>query len=88
MHNDHSPAAEGRDERWRVADVEPIDPFGLRTVTIGTVLWVVAFVALLPFYDTLRETGRLWWLWTCLGGFGMGLCGIELSKRRARRDLH
>lgn len=67
-----------------VADVEPLDVDGVRTVEIGVGLWLVAFVALLPFYGNLEETGRLWWLWTCLAGFGLGLLGLEYCRRRRR----
>ncbi|WP_229662794.1 DUF2530 domain-containing protein [Nocardioides phosphati] len=71
---------------YLVADVEPLDLDGVRTVEIGTVLWLVAFLAMLPFYGRLEETGRLWWLWACMAGFGLGLFGIEICrKRRARR---
>ena len=43
---------------------------------------MIAFLALLPFYGRLEETGRTWWLWTCLAGFGFGLFGIEYCRRR------
>jgi hypothetical protein len=71
-----------------VADVEPLDVDGVRTVEIGVVLWAIAFVALLPFWGRLEEDGRLWWLWTCLAGFGLGLLGLEYCRRRrkARRE--
>ena len=65
-----------------VADVEPLDLDGVRTVEIGTIAWLVAFIALLPFYNSLQDDGRLWWLWTCLSGFGLGLFGIEYCRRR------
>ena len=65
-----------------VADVDPLDVDGIRTVTVGTALWLLAFVALLPFYGLLEESGRGWWLWTCLAGFGLGLCGWEYCRRR------
>lgn len=71
---------------YLVADVEPLDLDGVRTVEVGTVLWLVAFLAMLPFYGSLEESGRLWWLWACMAGFGLGLFGIEICrKRRARR---
>lgn len=71
-----------------VADVAPLDVDGVRTVEVGTVLWLVGFVGLLPFYGTLAESGRTWWLWTCLAGFGLGLFGLDHCRRRrnARRD--
>lgn len=65
-----------------VADVQPLDVDGVRTVEVGTALWLVGFLALLPFYSPLAEAGRLWWLWTCTAGVGLGLFGIEYCRRR------
>ena len=68
-----------------VADVEPLDVDGVRTVEVGTALWLLGFLALLPFYGAPRRTtGRTWWLWTCLAGFGLGLFGLEYFRRRRR----
>jgi hypothetical protein len=67
-----------------VADVEPLDVDGVRTVEVGTALWLVAFVALLPFYGRLRDSGNEWWLWTCLAGVGLGLFGLEYCRRRRK----
>lgn len=67
-----------------VADVEPLDVDGVRTVQVGVVLWVVAFVALLPFYSRLRDAGHGWILWTCAAGCGLGLLGLEVCRRRRR----
>ena len=44
--------------------------------------WRLTLIALLPFYSSLSDDGRLWWLWTCLAGFGLGLFGIEYCRRR------
>lgn len=68
-----------------VADVEPLDVDGVRTVAVGTALWALAFVLLLPFYGRLEESGRLWWLWTCVAGFGLGIIGWDYCRRRRRR---
>jgi hypothetical protein len=62
--------------------VQPLDVTGTRTVTVGVVAWAIAFLALLPFYETLRDDGNLWWLWTCVAGFGLGLLGREYCRRR------
>ncbi len=70
-----------------VADVEPLDVDGTRTVAVGTVLWLVAFVLLLPFTGRLAEAHRLWWLWTCLAGFGLGVLGWDYCRRRRNRRL-
>ena len=72
------------DRVYLVADVEPLDVDGVRTVAVGAALWLLAFVALLPFYGRLAEDGRTWWLWTCLSGFGLGLFGYEYCRRRRR----
>jgi hypothetical protein len=70
-----------------IADVEPLDVDGTRTVAVGTALWLLAFVLLLPFTGQLAEHHRLWWLWTCLAGFGLGLLGWDYCRRRRNRRL-
>lgn len=70
--------------RYVIADVEPLDVDGVRTVAVGTGLWLLAFVLLLPFYGRLEESGRLDWLWTCVAGFGLGIIGWDHCRRRRR----
>ena len=70
--------------RFVVADVEPLDVNGVRTVAVGTALWAIAFVLLLPFYGRLEASGREWWLWTCVAGFGLGIIGWDYCRRRRR----
>lgn len=65
-----------------VADVEPLDVDGTRTVLVGTLAWVVAFLALLPFRTQLVADNREWMLWTCLAGAGLGCLGLEYCRRR------
>ena len=65
-----------------VAPVEPLDVDGVRTVQVGVAIWVVAFLALLPFYGRLQDADRGWWLWTCAAGAGLGLFGLEYCRRR------
>jgi hypothetical protein len=77
------PGGEEGGRRYLIADVDPLDVSGVRTVMVGTALFVLAFLALLPFTDDLREDGRMWWLWTCLAGIGLGLFGIQYCRRRA-----
>ena len=67
-----------------VADVEPLDVDGTRTVAVGSLLWLVAFVLLLPFYDRLADADKTWWLWTCLAGFGLGVIGWDYCRRRKK----
>ncbi len=63
-------------------EVAPLDVDGVRTIEIGTLVWLVAFLGLLPFYGRLHEDGHAWWLWTCLAGFGLGALGVEWLRRR------
>ena len=67
-----------------VADVDPLDVDGTRTVAVGTLLFGLAFLALLPMQDRLDDAGRGWWVWTCLAGFGLGVVGWEYCRRRKR----
>lgn len=66
----------------KVAAVEPMDVDGVRTMTVGTILWGVLAIALLPFLGNLESTGRTWWMWTAVAGFGLGLIGLEYCRRR------
>ena len=68
-----------------VAEVRPLDVSGLRTVTVGTVLFLVAGLVLVLFFrDWMEDTDREWWLLTCVAGFGLGLFGYDHCRRRAR----
>ena len=65
-----------------VPDPKPLDVDGIRTMTVGSILWLAVLVGLLPFLGTLQRNGDVWWLWTCLAGFGLGLIGVEYCRRR------
>lgn len=67
-----------------VADVELLDVDGVRTTEVGTAIWLIGFIALLPFYGRLEDSGNEWWLWTCLAGFGLGLFGLDHCRRRRK----
>lgn len=73
------------EESGSAAEPRPLDVDGVGTALVGTIAWVVALVALVPFYSTLREQGRDWWIWTCLAGVGLGLIGFEYCRRRRAR---
>lgn len=66
----------------KVAEVEPMDVDGVRTMTVGTIIWGVLAIALLPFLGNLESAGRTWWMWTAVAGFGLGLIGLEYCRRR------
>jgi hypothetical protein len=55
-----------------------------RIVVIGTVLWFLAFVALLPCYGWLGAHHHRLWLWTCLAGWLLGLLGLAVMRRHRR----
>ena len=72
-----------------IADVAPLDVDGTWTVAVGSGLFLLAFVALLPFYGSLEDAGRAWWVWTCLCGFVLGVvgwayCRVRRDRRQAR----
>lgn len=77
--------AEQGSPRHITADVAPLDVDGVRTVGIGSALWVVAFFVLLLLYGRLEAREHTWWLWTCLVGFGQGVIGLEYCRRRRNR---
>jgi Protein of unknown function (DUF2530) len=65
--------------------VQPLDVDGVRTAWVGTAVWLVAFVVLLPFHGRLADDGRAWWLWTCLVGAGLGLVAVWITTRHRGR---
>jgi hypothetical protein len=67
---------------YLIADVEPLDVDGVRTVQVGLAIWFLVFLGLLPFWSALTDADRTWWLWTCLAGSGLGLFGLEYCRRR------
>lgn len=67
----------------RKPDPAPLPYDGVLTVTIGTGLWLVALIVLLPFWSHLRRDGHLWWIAAAAVGFGLGLLGIAYCRRRA-----
>lgn len=81
-----SRAREGRPSLLVQAEVEPLDVDGVRALAVGTALWLVAFVALLPFADQLRANSAAWWLATCLTGVGLGLIGLGYCVWRRSRE--
>jgi len=52
-------------------------------LAVGTGLFFLAFVALLPFWSWLGTHGHRVWLWTALAGTVQGLLAIPLVRRHA-----
>lgn len=84
-HDERKTQHEIGNRTYMVAEVEPVDADGIRTVQVGAALWVIVFVGLLPFYGRLADSDRVWWLWTCWAGFALGLFGYEWTRRRRNR---
>ena len=60
---------------------EPVQVDSRLVVLIGTALWFVGFVVLLPFYDWLGRHDHRIWLWTCLAGWILGIIGWSIMMR-------
>lgn len=69
---------------YSVAPIEPLDVDGVRTIQVGAIAWLVVAIGLLPFWGTLVELDRQWWLSTAIAGFGLGLIGLEYTRRRRK----
>jgi drug/metabolite transporter (DMT)-like permease len=52
-----------------------------RVIVVGTVLFAVGFVVLLPFYGWLGRHDHRVWLWTCLAGVLLGVLGYAIMRR-------
>jgi hypothetical protein len=52
-----------------------------RIVAIGTALYFLGFVVLLPWYGSLGHHHHRVWLWTCLAGWVLGLIGSAIMAR-------
>jgi fatty acid desaturase len=66
--------------------IRPLDVHGVAIAWVGTVAWLAALIALLPFIDDLRDREDLWWIWTCAWGVALGLVGVVYTRRRQARS--
>lgn len=64
---------------------EPLRVDAVRIVALGTALWFVLFVVALCLLGWLRGHDHLWWLWTALAGWLLGLLGLSVTLRRRSR---
>jgi H+/Cl- antiporter ClcA len=79
------PRRDDRIDPYGAEAITPVDVDGVLATTVGTVLWALAFLVLLPFRGRLEDNDAEWWLWTCLAGVGLGLFGIAYCRRRRDR---
>ena len=75
--------AEGTDGAAR--EIKPMEVDIFKIVVIGTVLYAIAFVVLLPFRTSLEHAGHGRWPWIALSGVVLGFMGLGITYRRARR---
>jgi hypothetical protein len=68
----------------RRTDPLPLETDDVMVVGIGTAVWAVLLLGLLPFRARLDAAGHGWWIWTCLVGTLLGLSGLVFSRRRRR----
>ena len=71
-------------ERADLVQPPPVQMNSGRIVIVGTSLWFVAFVVLLPFYGWLGQHGHRIWLWTSLAGWLLGIVGWLIITRHRR----
>ena len=72
------------------AEVAPLDVDGVQAATVGTVVFAVATVIMVIWYDRLVAADDGWWLGVAVCGLGLGLIslGYTISRRRRRRRRH
>ncbi|WP_031063833.1 DUF2530 domain-containing protein [Streptomyces sp. NRRL WC-3742] len=60
----------------------PLEANDVAIVGVGTVVWFVAFLALVPFQSTLSDHDHGSWPWICLSGGLLGLIGLWYCRAR------
>lgn len=68
-------------------DVKPLDTDGVAAAVIGTVLFAVAFLVMLPLRGQLSDSDKSWWLLVagCGTVIGILLTGYSVRRRAAYR---
>jgi hypothetical protein len=70
--------------QWR-PDPEPLEVDARPVVAAGTAVWAVLLVVAVVRRDQLAADGHSWWVWTPVVGIALGLCGMDLLRRRDRQ---
>lgn len=63
-------------------DITPLDVDGVAASIVGTIVFFVAFVAMVPFRYNLDVTGRGYWVFVALSGTLIGVLLIAYTVRR------
>lgn len=64
---------------------EPLEGNDVLAVAVGTVLWLLVGIVLIPFHRDLNNHGHLWWIAASFTGAGLGCVGLFVTTRRRRR---
>lgn len=67
------------------SELKPLEVNGITAVTLGTILWTVAFVVLLLAKNWLNQNGHANWIWIAGSGVILGLLGYRYTTNRVRR---
>lgn len=65
-------------------ELKPMEVDLAKVVLIGTVLYAIVAVILLPMQSSLTHDGHGRWPWVAVSGVGLGLLGLVYLKRRDR----
>ena len=66
----------------RRPDPEPMEVDESLVIAVGSALWFLAWAVLLISHGKLEDRGNEWYIWTAAAGFGLGLWGWWLVRRR------
>jgi hypothetical protein len=66
-------------------EMQPMETNDVMIVGVGTALFAIAFVVMLPLHASLVRDGHGRWLWIALSGALLGLLGVVYCRRRAQR---
>jgi Protein of unknown function (DUF2530) len=75
------PAADAAGRRVNGDAAAPVQVDSRRILLIGTAIWALVFLALLPFWSWLGRHDHRIWLWTCAAGVVVGLSGSVLARK-------
>lgn len=70
-----------------VTDIEPVPDDAISAVTVGLLVWAAAAVVCVLLHDQLADSGRGWWVWTCLAGVAIGGFMLVLFRERRSRII-
>ena len=67
-----------------IRELKPMEVDLSRIVLLGTVLYAIVAVVLLPMQSALNHDGHGRWPWIAVSGVALGLLGLTYVRRRDR----